>query len=106
MLDNLLVDYLKSDINSEDYPFKKNCNHLFGNVFLVRTQAGLKQAIISYSNAKDWLTEQKPSFKEIVDKLRFQNIPDFSTMKFPLLIEFIPIYIGYHGTEAYIKELS
>lgn len=101
---NLLVQYLKDNgVNSKDSPFNKNCNHLFGNVFLVRSQAGLKQAIKQYANADK---AEFPTFKDILESLRFQNTPDFSKMKFPILIEFIPMYFGYHGHEVYIKELN
>lgn len=103
-MENLLVEYLKEhDINSKDSLFNKNCNHLFGNMFLVRSQAGLKQAIKQYANADK---NEFPSFKDVLEHLRFQGTPNFSTMKFPILIEFIPMYIGYHCHETYIKELS
>lgn len=101
---NLLVQYLKDNgVNSKGSPFNKNCNHLFGNVFLVRTQAGLKQAIKQYASADK---TEFPTFKDVLEYLRFQNTPDFSTMKFPILIEFIPMYFGYHCHDVYIKELN
>lgn len=98
---NLLVNNLKNDSLS----FADNCNHLFGNMFFVRTQAGLKQAVIQYAAGFEYLKDDEHTFKQTVDSLRFNEVPNFELLKFPILIEFVPVYLGYHGTDTIIQEI-
>lgn len=105
-MDNLIIKFIEdyeNSLSSNNSIFSKNCNHLFGNVFLVRTQAGLKNAVKRYAAVDE---TDLTTFKSIVEYLRFQNTLDFSNIKYPLIIEFVPIYLGFHGTEFFIKELE
>jgi len=95
---NLLLNHIKTI----EHNFTDNSNNLFGNVYLVRTQAGLKKSIIDYTGDIDIPNK---TFEKILDYLEFDEIPDLKNIKYPLIIEFIPFYMGYHGTTTYMKEI-
>lgn len=98
------TDVLIPLIRDNIHQFPNNCYHLFGSVYFVKTAAGLKQSVFHYGRCHDAIS-RKHTFTEILEFLRFQETPDFRNMKFPLIIEFIPMYFGYHYTETVVKSL-
>ncbi len=73
-----------------------NHNHIFGNVYLVKTESGLKQSIKLFAGSES----KKLTFKETLNYLRLETV-DMSKVEYPLLIEFIPMYSGYHWTHVH-----
>lgn len=85
--------------------FNENFYLLFGTVYIVKTQAGLKQAVKHYCSETINYETKNLSFQQLIEALKPQNKIDFNKIKFPLLIQFLPVYVGYHGTEIIIKEI-
>lgn len=96
-----ILPLLKDSLQS----FKGNHTHLFGNLYLVKTQAGLKQAIKDFSNARNWWRDTQPTFAELLLELNFQEIPDLKNFSYPFVLEIVPIYIGYHAHSVIIKSI-
>ena len=81
-----------------DKTYKENYNHVFGNVYVVRTSAGLKQAIKHFGKV-----DSEQTYKDVLKSLRIET--HLGNIKFPSVIEFQPFYFGYHGVHINHKKI-